>query len=449
MNSAEIKNLSVKDLVEIGPFECECEKTHSVGTKRVIIESGAIRKLPNILEEVGSKHPFILSGHDTFEAAGDIVESVLNDAYIPFSKYVFPHSPVVPNEESVGSSIMHFDNTCDCICAVGSGVINDIGKILANVSGNTHIIIGTAPSMDGFASATSSMDLDGLKVSLPSTHAYAVIGDLDILCKAPAKMLQAGVGDLIAKYVSLVEWKISHIVADEYYCPVIAEMVRAALNKVVNAAPALLRREPDAVAAVMEGQVIAGMAMKYAGISSPASGVEHYFSHVWDMRSLSFEDAKADLHGIQCGIGTLYALKIYDMLKSVPVDVAHAKQKAAEFDFNKHSKLIRDFIGKGADAMIEGERKERKYDLDKHDAHIKRIEQKWEDIMALIKEVPSFLEVKEMMESIGAPTDASCLGYTPEQVKTTFILTKDIRDKYVLSRLVWELGLEKEALEVL
>ena len=449
MNSVDIKNLSVKELVEKGPFQCECGKTHSVGTKRVIIESGAIIKLPDILKEVGSKHPFILSGHDTFEAAGDVVEDVLNDADISFSKYVFPASPVIPNEESVGSSIMHFDNTCDCVVSVGSGVINDIGKILANVSGNTYIVCGTAPSMDGFASATSSMDIDGLKVSLPSTHAYAVIGDLDILCAAPAKMLQAGVGDLIAKYVSLVEWEISHIVADEYYCPVIAHMVRCALNKVVDAAPALLRREPDAVAAVMEGQVIAGMAMKYAGISSPASGVEHYFSHVWDMRSLAFEDAKADLHGIQCGIGTLYALKIYDMLKGISVDVEHAKQKAAEFDFNKHSELIRTFIGKGSVAMIEGEGKEHKYDLNKHDAHIKRIAKEWDKIMALIKGVPSYAEVKKLMESIGAPTDASCIGYTPQQVKTTFILTKDIRDKYVLSRLVFDLGLEREAMEVL
>lgn len=46
--------------------------------------------------------------------------------------------------------------------------------------------------------------------------------------------------------------------------------------------------------------VIAGMAVKYAGLSRPASGMEHYFSHIWDMRALAFDDARADLHGIQC-----------------------------------------------------------------------------------------------------------------------------------------------------
>ena len=42
---------------------------------------------------------------------------------------------------------MGFDASCDMIVAVGSGVINDIGKILANTSKKPYLIFGTAPSM--------------------------------------------------------------------------------------------------------------------------------------------------------------------------------------------------------------------------------------------------------------------------------------------------------------
>ena len=56
--------------------------------------------------------------------------------------------------------------------------------------------------------------------------------------------------------------------------------------------------------------------MALAGVSRPARGVEHYFSHVWDMRALEF-GTKVDLHGIQCAIGTLYATKIYEYLLSI------------------------------------------------------------------------------------------------------------------------------------
>ena len=55
--------------------------------------------------------------------------------------------------------------------AVGSGVIGDISKILASVSAREYMIVAAAPSMDGYASSTSSMTRSGLKVSLPSTCA--------------------------------------------------------------------------------------------------------------------------------------------------------------------------------------------------------------------------------------------------------------------------------------
>ena len=48
------------------------------------------------------------------------------------------------------------------------------------------------------------------------------------------------------------------------------------------------------------------------------------------------------------------------------------------------------------------------------------------------------------MESIGFPTSASIIGYNDEQVKTTFTMTKDIRDKYVGTRLFWDLGILDE-----
>ena len=109
MNTEQIRNMSLSELINMGPFECECGKTHSVGTRRCIIESGAIRKLPALLAECGSKKPFILSGHDTFAAAGEKVTGVLKESGIPYSSYVFLKSPVTPTEHSVGSAVMHFD----------------------------------------------------------------------------------------------------------------------------------------------------------------------------------------------------------------------------------------------------------------------------------------------------------------------------------------------------
>ena len=440
MTPEEIRKLSLTELLSRDGFSCDCGKTHSVGNVRVLIESGAIEKIPSLLEEKGLKKPFVLSGHDTYLAAGEKVVSVLEKAGIRCSKYVYPTSPVLPTEETVGSLMMHYDFTCDCIIAVGSGVINDTGKFIARATGHEYFIVGTAPSMDGYASASSSMERDGLKVSIDTTFAHTIIGDLDILAEAPMHMLVSGVGDMLAKYISLVEWRIAHLLVGDYYCPVIAALVENALQKVVEAAPGLVTRDKDAVAKVMEGMVIAGLSMSYAGVSRPASGMEHYFSHIWDMRSLAFPEAKHDLHGIQCGYATLLSLKVWDFIKTLTPDREKALAYVRSFDPDEWNQKLLSFIGPGAQAMVDLEKKEKKYDPEKHAVRLEKIIENWDEIMKIASGLPAYEDVLTLMEAIGAPTSPHDIGYTDDEIFTTFTMTKDIRDKYIGSRLLWDLG---------
>ena len=429
----------MEQLLNKGDFSCSCGKTHKIATKKVIIQSGAIKKLPDLLKEVGCARPFLLSGKDTFRAAGEQVCVALKNAGISFSQYVFPHSPVLPTEQAVGSAVMHFDTNCDCVVGIGSGVINDIGKLLAHTAGKPYLVVATAPSMDGYASGTSSMEQDGLKVSLNSTCAWGIIGDLDILCKAPMNMLYAGLGDMIAKYVSLCEWKIGNLLSGEYYCPAIAALVETALQRCIAAGEGLVKREPQAVKAVMEGMVLTGLAMNYTGVSRPASGMEHYFSHIWDMRGLAF-GTKTDLHGIQCGIATLVSLKVYEHIKTLKPNGEKALSYVNDFNLQDWNRQLRAFIGAGAEAMIAGEEKEGKYDREKHAKRLPVIIDKWEEILAEIGKMPTYGELYSFMKDIGAPTETEVLAVTQDEVKTTFAMTKDIRDKYIASRLLWDLG---------
>ena len=449
MTAEEIKKADLKELISLGDFECTCGKKHNLGVAKVIIEKGAVSKLPSLLGEIGAKKPFLLSGHDSFQAAGDIVCNILEAADIDFAKYVFPGSPVKPTEYAVGSALMHFDYSCDAIVGIGSGVINDTAKMIARATGLKYIIVATAPSMDGFVSGTSSMDRDGLKVSLPSRAAWCVLGDLDILCNAPMHLLLAGVGDMLAKITSLTEWKLASVIVGEDYCDVIAALVQRALDQVMKQAGKLLERDPEAVRSVMEGLVIAGIAMNYAGVSRPASGTEHYFSHIWDMRSLAFEDARFEQHGIQAGLGTLYTLRAYRTFLegNYRPDRERATAYVKSFSVDAWNRQLLAFIGPGAEAMIEGEKKEHKYSPEKHEARFAVIEKNWDLILDIIGTLPSPDEVKTLMESIGFPTSAAVIGYTEEQVKTTFMMTKDIRDKYVGTRLFWDLGVLEEIAE--
>ena len=423
---------------------CSCGRTHEIALDAVVTGRGAVRRLPEFIARYGAKRPFVLADKNTVAAAGETVCRILEEAGLSYASYVFPQDALEPDEHAVGAAVMHFDYSCDLIIGVGSGVINDIGKILSRLSGRKYIIVGTAPSMDGYASATSSMSLDGLKVSLPSRCADVIIGDVDILKNAPLHMLRSGLGDMLAKYVSIAEWRIAHIITGEYYCERVAQMIRDALKKCVENAEGLMRRDEAAVQAVFEGLVIGGVAMAYAGVSRPASGVEHYFSHVWDMRALEF-GTPAELHGVQCAMATLAAVKLYEALKTMTPDEKKAGAYVEAFDYEDWKRQLRAFLGRSAETMIALEEKEGKYRKQTHPARFARIRENWDAILQILnEELPEAGELARLLDTVGLPKDFSVIDVDRACAQMSFKATKDIRDKYVLSRLAWDLGVLDE-----
>lgn len=429
----------IEALLSKGDFLCECGKTHAAKVKTAIIKSGAVNEIPAIVKSYGCKKAFILADVNTFAAAGDKVTAVLENGGIKYTKFIMTESRTEPDEHAVGSVVLHFDYSCDMIISVGSGVINDIGKIVANISARPYMIVGTAPSMDGYASATSSVIRDNLKVSVDSRCPDVVIGDLDILENSPMKMIQSGLGDMLAKYISICEWNISRVINGEYYCDRVASLINSALKKCVDNAEGILRRDKTAIKAVMEGMVLSGIAANYAGVSRPVSGMEHYFSHVWDMRSVEF-GTTADFHGIQCGIGTVDSLKVYEHIKTLTPDREKALSYVANFDYEEWKKFLSKNLGKSADAMIANEAKEHKYDKVKHAERLEVIISKWDEILSIINTLPSSEEITSLLKKLGAPVTVDDIGVTREAERNAFLITKDIRDKYIGSRLLWDIG---------
>ena len=435
--------MSIEKMNAMNGAVCACGKKHSFSAD-VVVGKGVVKRLPQFVRKFQAVKPFVLSDVNTYAAAGELVCKILTDDGIPYRSYSFPCTALEPDEHSVGSAMMHFDTSCDIIIGVGSGVVNDVAKILSNISGKPYIIVGTAPSMDGYASASSSMTRDGLKISLPSRSADVIIGDTDILCQAPLHMMKAGLGDMIAKYVSICEWRISHLITGEYYCEDIAQLIRSALKRCTDNAAGLLKRDEAAVQAVFEGLVIGGVAMNYAGLSRPASGVEHYISHVLDMRGAEY-GIPVDLHGIQCAIGTVIAVSLYEKIRKVCPDREKALAYAAAFDKEDWFSQLRQLLGKGAESMIALEAKEGKYDVAAHKERLEVILSHWDEILRIMdEELPSAAQLDALMDTIEAPKTLASIGVDEELLPNIFRATKDIRDKYVLSRLAWDLGVLDE-----
>lgn len=431
--------MSIKELEKYNNFKCKCGKIHNFSSK-IVTGCNILNQIPCLCDEYSAKNIYLLCDKNTYNAAGKQTIKALTDAGKNVISYMYKEDKVIPDEQSVGKAIMHFNPECDLIIGVGSGVINDIGKVVAYTTNKPYFIFATAPSMDGYAAASSSMEVEGVKTTVKSKAPEVIIGDFDILASAPKKMMLSGLGDMLAKYTALCEWHIANIIIKEYYCKEIASLVRIALEKCVSNADKLLEGDKEAVKAVFEGLIISGAAIEYAGISRPASGVEHYISHIIDMRSVSL-GTPCDSHGIQCAIGTLYALKMYECLKKITPDRKKALDFVNEYKYSEHAEFLKSFVGEAAETLIERETTENKYNAELHTKRLERIINNWDEIIKIInEELPSYKTIYDMWQRIGGPVSLNEIGIDNALFPEIFIATKDIRDKYVLSFLLWDLG---------
>lgn len=444
-------NLSTKTIAElIDPkgYDCECGKRHVVNIRYCKTGKGVVTCVPEMVRALGAKKPFVLCDQSTYQAAGERVCQILADAGIPYVLHILPVAKPAPDEWALGNAIMRFDLSCDLVLGVGSGVINDLCKELAYKTGRINAIVGTAPSMDGYASATSSCERDHVKVSLNNQCPQGILLDAEIMAQAPMRMLWAGFGDMVAKYVAICEWRITNLITGEYYCESVAELMRAALKKIVANADKLVERDPDAVLAVADGLLLAGLGMAFAGCSRPASGLEHYFSHMWEMMALD-RGQPYDLHGILVGVGTVLTMRLYQWIRTLRPDMEKMQAHTAAYSYEAWEAQVRRIFGKAADEIIRVENKEKKNDPARLQQRIAKISENWDAILKIIdEELPDYDWLYSTMKKTGMPIEPSDLdNISEDDVITAYLGARDIRDKYLSCSFLWDMGLEMEAAE--
>ncbi len=432
--------LTINELLN-SEFSCQCGKSHKTDLKAVYDN---ITNLREVISKYNVKKAYVVCDKNTYSAAGKITEQILKESNIIFKFCMLDNDKdrLEPCEKAVGQVVMEYQQS-DIIIALGSGTINDICKFLKLLTRLPYVIVATAPSMDGYASNSSSMLFGGVKTTISSSCPDVIIADPDILNTAPEIMKLAGIGDILAKYVSVCEWRISNIVTGEYYCERIAKIMRKCATECFLNAEAFLAGDKEAVKSVTNGLIKAGIAMAFAEISRPASGTEHYYSHLWEMKSIE-NGTCCQLHGIQVGLATLEVIKKYNEVKKIIPDKKRGTEFVKNFNTKVYFEKIREYFGTSAEKILALEEKEQKYNKETHSARLERIIKNWNQILEIINdEMPQYSEMLNLYKKIGFPTEYAQIGESEESANEAFIHTKDIRDKYILSRLLWDLGYDK------
>ena len=194
------------------------------------------------------------------------------------------------------------DNS-DLIVGIGGGRSVDTAKLISYNLGKPFVSLPTAASHDGMASPFVSVKSDKPH-SIVASAPMGVFVDIDVIKKAPSKLLASGCGDLIANIIAVKDWQLGHKKKKEYYGRYAADLAMMSAKIVMENSSSFAKNGLDA-RIIVEGLISAGVASCIAGSSRPCSGAEHLFSHALDKLAPGI-----GLHGEKCGIGSIMMAKL-------------------------------------------------------------------------------------------------------------------------------------------
>ncbi len=272
--------------------------------KKVIVGEGAIKELSNVMRELNLTTPIaIVAGPNVWRLYRDKLLEPLEE-FTKDYEYFEASEPSLNYAEKLYIDIREYKPSL--IIGFGGGKSIDLAKYIAMKLSIPFISVPTSASHDGITSPFASLRGTTKPYSIKAKAPLAIIADIDIIARAPIRLLRAGSGDLIAKLTAVRDWQLAHKLKNEYYGEYAASLALLSAKHVLRFANVIRRGGKEAARIVVEGLISSGVAMCIAGSTRPASGSEHLFSHALDI----IAPGKA-LHGEQVALGTIMMMYLH------------------------------------------------------------------------------------------------------------------------------------------
>lgn len=262
--------------------------TRTTDTRDIYIGRGVVSRTGEMFKKLfPEKKAVIVADENTWRVAGAQVEQSLREAGVEqHAPHIFRDPELYAHWRYVEQLEEVLSATDAIAVAVGSGVINDLTKLVSHRCSRHYMCVGTAVSMDGYTAYGASITLDGNKQTFDCPAPYGFIFDPTIAAEAPKELAASGYADLIAKIPAGADWMISDAIGSEAIDPFSWDLVQNGLRESLSAPDAVFAGDVDMTEALGEGLIMSGFAMQAMQSSRPASGAEHQFSHCWDMENL-------------------------------------------------------------------------------------------------------------------------------------------------------------------
>lgn len=407
----------------------------------IYVGDEALRELVAFCCDQGLARFALIADDNTYAALGGRAEAALRGQGWDVRTVVLKGDDIIADSRHVMQVLLGLDHTPRTFVAVGSGTITDITRFVSHRSAQPFISLPTAASVDGYTSIGAPMVIEGEKITVPCHGPLAVFADLPTLAAAPRPLIAAGLGDMLAKFTSIADWELGHVLWDEPFDPAIAARSRKAAQECAVQADAIARCEPAGIRALFLGLIESGLCMLDFGETRPASGYEHHASHFWEMKLLR-EGRRSILHGAKVGLAVLASAARYAIIRELSAADAATRLAAAQLpDREAVERGIKQAYGPIADKVIAGHAAFLKMNAANFDALKARVLGNWDAVQAIAATVPPPSQIAAWLRQAGGPTSPAELGLSDDEFAQGLAFGGYYRPRFTIAKLSQLLGI--------
>jgi Glycerol dehydrogenase and related enzymes len=270
----------------------------------LIIGHGVLSRTADVCSNFGlGKDVMIITGHDTYEAAGKEVEEILTEKKFNVNVLQIGDATTDNVEKAIRASK---ESHSKMLLSVGGGSKIDIGKMVSMKLSVPMVSVPTSASHDGIASGRASLKADDGPVSIDAAVPMAVVADTKVLVRSPYRLLAAGCADVMSNITALMDWDFARRIRNEEFSSSAYSLSKYSADAIIENSKLIRPGMEESIWVSIKPIIVSGLSMSIAGSSRPTSGAEHMFSHALDID----HPGKA-LHGEQCGVGAIMMMYLH------------------------------------------------------------------------------------------------------------------------------------------
>jgi glycerol-1-phosphate dehydrogenase [NAD(P)+] len=255
-------------------------------------KDGALDRLGVYLDRGGHRRVAVLVSKGLAPPLPDRLARSLKDQSVEPVAWV----EVADNDlESAARLFADLPRGASAVVGAGGGKALDVAKYVGFLGRLPYYAVPTSLSNDGFCSPQASLTIRGKRRSLPAALPFGVVIDTAVCRDAPRTLTLSGVGDLVAKFTAVRDWKLAFHATGEPVDDFAALLSDGSIHAYLSH-PGF---DLDGIRLLATVLMLNGIAMEICGSSRPASGSEHLISHALDATS-----ARPRLHGLQVGVAS-------------------------------------------------------------------------------------------------------------------------------------------------